>query len=781
MKKIYLTAAVFVLSSLAIGSGMGDTAGPILTWNTFIGGTGDDSGNSLTLDSSGNIYIVGHGNATWGTPIRAFSGNYDAFVAKLSSNGTLLWNTFLGGDMSDVGFAIGLDASGNIYVSGQSNMTWGSPIRPFSTIAPDEFVAKLNPSGTLLWNTFLGGTGYDYNNSMTVDPGGNCYVVGASDASWGAPVNPFVAIPAGYRDWSIAKVDNNGYLQWNTFHGGTGDDNAYGVALDISGGLYVSGSSRSSWGTPIDAYTGASDITVAKLNTSDGALQWNTFSGQAGNDYAYGITVSPQNILLIAGMSDATWGFPVNPYAGGTSDGFAAAFELDGSFLGHTFIGGPGDDACTSVAIPTSGSIYISGYSTATWGSPDKPFGGGGTDGFGVRLGLSGELQGLMFVGGAGDDWCNAIALDTNRNFYAIGTGTGTFGLPIRAYSQPNDGFVAKLTFIPDVLTRHAVGDFDGDDRDEAAVDFGTLGVWIYGGGGWSQSSPEDPENLVTVNIDGNADDEIVVDMGDRGLWLEDGGTGAQISGNDVEGLAVGDIDGSGDEEVIADFGALGLWVYDFGGWAQISGINADYVAVAPLDAFGGQEIVADFGATGLWVRMGTGWFQVSGVNADFFACGDTDGNGTSEIAGDFGATGLWLWNAGAWTQLSGVDANFLIMADTDADGQAEIIGDFGSVGLWLWDNGSWTMWSGVREEYMIAANVDASPAKEVFVDFGPLGLWAYATGGWYQLSGVNPDYIISGDFDGDAQAELMVDFAALGLWVCDNGAWTQVSNVNPD
>jgi len=751
---------------------------PILSWNTFLGAGGDESANSIALDASGNTYIVGWSNATWGSPIRAYTANYDAFVAKLSPNGTRLWHTFLGGNMNDYGYGIGLDAIGNIYVSGQSNFTWGSPIRPFAT-SPDEFVAKLNSSGTLQWNTFLGGTGYDYNNGLAVDPGGNAYVVGASDASWGAPIRPH-ANP-GSRDWSIAKVDNNGYLQWNTFLGGTSTDTAYGTALDIYGNIYVVGTSRTTWGTPLNPYSGGSDITVAKLNASSGVLVWHTFLGQAGADNAYGIAFGGGDIVVIAGTSDATWGTPVNPYAGGNTDGLVVALQSDGTFLGHSFLGGAGDDGCVSVAITKAGQIYVGGYSTIAWGSPDQPFGGGGSDGFVIRLGATGSLQAHTFVGGSGIDSVNALALDANRNFFIVGTSETGWGAPIVAFSGLYDGFVMKSTFIPEALDRHAVGDFDGDTQDEAAVDFGTLGVWVYDGGGWSQNSPQDPESLVTMNIDGNGDDEIIADMGDGGLWLWDGGTWSQISVVDAEELAVGDVDGSGDEEIIADFGPTGLWLYDLGGWVQISAVNVDYVALADLDTVGGKEIIGDFGATGLWVDHAGTWYQLSGVNADFFTCGNTDGAGGQEIVGDFGITGMWLNNTSVWTQLSGVNVNYLITADTNADGKADIFGDFGPVGLWLWNNGAWTMLSGVREDFMVSANLDADPSLEVVVDFGPLGLWAYDNGAWTQLSGVNPDYVISGDFDGDAQAELMVDFAALGLWVYNGGAWTQVSNVNPD
>ena len=131
----------------------------------------------------------------------------------------LLWSTFLGGTMTDHGYGIGLDSGGNVYVSGYSNGTWGTPIRAFSG-NNDQYVAKLGPDGALLWNTFLGGTGHDYNSSLTVDSTGNSYVVGVSLASWGTPVNPMVVSPAGYRDMTVAKLNSSGTLQWNTFHGG---------------------------------------------------------------------------------------------------------------------------------------------------------------------------------------------------------------------------------------------------------------------------------------------------------------------------------------------------------------------------------------------------------------------------------------------------------------------------------------------------------------------------------------------------------------------------------
>lgn len=128
-----------------------------LIWNTFLGGTGDDWSTAMASDSSGNVYVTGGGDDTWGSPIRPHSGGNDVLVARINKDGYLLWNTFLGGSAADGALAIAVDASGEVYVAGTSDMTWGSPVRAYSGKG-DAFVAKLSANGALLWNTFLGGT-----------------------------------------------------------------------------------------------------------------------------------------------------------------------------------------------------------------------------------------------------------------------------------------------------------------------------------------------------------------------------------------------------------------------------------------------------------------------------------------------------------------------------------------------------------------------------------------------------------------------------------------------
>jgi len=282
---------------------------PTLSWNTFLGGVLTDEGNAIAVDSSGNIYVTGQSKATWGSPQRVFGdcsvgvpivgdfGGCDAFVAKLDSTGTLLWNTFLGGTGSDTGHGIAVDGNGNVYVAGSSQATWGNPQQAFggcrvsgvpalADSSCDAFAAKLDSKGQLVWNTFLGGDGHDYGGAIAVDGSGNAYVAGGSENPWGNPQRAFGGSYNFVGDAFAAKLDSNtGNLVWHTFLGGKGAEEGGGIAVDGNGNAYVTGYSAfhdldADWGNPIRASVNDQGSFVAKLDGS-GQLVWNTFLGGA--------------------------------------------------------------------------------------------------------------------------------------------------------------------------------------------------------------------------------------------------------------------------------------------------------------------------------------------------------------------------------------------------------------------------------------------------------------------------------------------------------------------
>ncbi|MEI7512803.1 MAG: SBBP repeat-containing protein [Candidatus Uhrbacteria bacterium] len=412
---------------------------PDLTWNTFLGNAGTDLGYAIVVDGSGNVYIGGASNATWGSPVVAYSAGYDAFVAKLDETGNLIWSTFLGGAGTDYAYGIDTDGSGDVVVTGYSTANWGTPVRAYSS-SNDAFVAKLDSSGTRLWNTFLGGAGIDYGLSVAVDSSNNIIFGGYGNASWGSPVRAFTL----GNDSIAAKLSSSGSLLWNTFLGGSGADNVSSVAVDSLGNPYVSGRSDATWGSPVRAYTSGSDAFVTKLTTS-GALTWNTFLGSTGSDFALGLAVDGTGNAYLAGRSDVTWGTPIRAYTLGTDD-YAAKLDSNGALLWNTFLGGSGADNGVGIALDTVGNVYLAGRSDVTWGTPIRSF-SAGNDGFAAGLSNNGALLWNTFYGGAGSDNGRALALDAVGNIFLAGDSDASWGAPVKAFTAPPmEAFVAKLS-----------------------------------------------------------------------------------------------------------------------------------------------------------------------------------------------------------------------------------------------------------------------------------------------------------------------------------------------
>ena len=425
---------------------------PALTWNTFLGGNSYDEGDDIIVDASGNIYVTGYSDVSWGNPIPPFGAIPDAFVVKLDPSGNLVWNTFLGGNGGDLGYGITLDASGNVYVTGNSDATWGAPVRAYIT-GGDAFVAKLNRNGTLLWNTFLGGTGIDEAREIAEGGSGNVYVTGRSSNTWGSPVTRAYTAD---MDAFVANVDTNGNLVWNSFLGGSAFDEAYGIVVDGSGNTFVSGfstttiSANGSWANPIRAYTAFRDAFLTKLN-SGGNLMWNTFLGGSGNDEGLNIALDGSGNTYVTGYSTTTWENPIRAFTA-NGDAFGAKIDTAGNLIWNTFLGGGSSDQATGIDTDENGNVYVTGYSSGSWGTPVRSF-TVGNDAFAAKMEAGGNLVWNTFLGGNGQDYGYGIDVDGSGNVYVTGPGNATWGTPVRAYTADMDTFIAKLGFPPLVIS----------------------------------------------------------------------------------------------------------------------------------------------------------------------------------------------------------------------------------------------------------------------------------------------------------------------------------------
>jgi len=318
---------------------------PELAWSTYLGGSGEDQGCGVAVDASGNVVVAGYTKSS-GWISGGFDASYnggvndgDAFVAKLSPSGAHLWSTYLGGVSYDYGRGVAVDASGNVVVTGYTQ-SHGWVYDGFDTSFNgnvDAFLAKLSPSGAHLWSTYLGGNHDDYGRGVAVDASGNVLVTGLTLSS-GWVSGGFDTGLTGYDDAFVAKISPSGAHLWSTYLGGSSEDWGYGVAVDAAGNVVVTGYTYSSSMLPADAF-------VAKLSPS-GAHLWTTDLGGGGDDHGYGVAVDPSGNVLVTGYTYSSgWvsgGFDTSH--NGHYDAFVAKLSPSGAPLWSTYLGGSGAD-----------------------------------------------------------------------------------------------------------------------------------------------------------------------------------------------------------------------------------------------------------------------------------------------------------------------------------------------------------------------------------------------------------------------------------------------------
>jgi hypothetical protein len=234
-------------------------AGSGLVYASYLGGSGYDQGLGIAVDAAGYAYVGGETiSADFPATAGAFDTTFnaggvygsDGFVAKINPTGTaLVYATYLGGSGDDRGRDIAADAAGNAYVTGfttSADFPIKNPLQAALRGAQDAFVAAFDPMGTLLYATYLGGSGGDVGRGIAVDRWGNTFVTGFTSSPDFPLVSPVQRRFAGAHDVFVAVLHPQGRaLLAATYMGGAGDDRARGIALDPFGAAVIAGHTTS--------------------------------------------------------------------------------------------------------------------------------------------------------------------------------------------------------------------------------------------------------------------------------------------------------------------------------------------------------------------------------------------------------------------------------------------------------------------------------------------------------------------------------------------------------
>jgi hypothetical protein len=405
----------------------------------------------------------------------------------LTIDPVVVYASFLGGSLGDAVTAVKVDAAGMLYVYGYTNNSdltaTDGAYKTASAGDRDLFLAKidLTQSGpaSLVYFTYIGGTGADTSTGMALDSAGNVYLTGYTASTdfptAGSPFQSALAGGAGFDAFVVKlspSLQGSADLVYSTYLGGTDADQGNAIDVDASGAIYVVGSTRSGdFPLTSSAYAaarwGALDAFIVKLVPGGSPqLAYSSFLGGELNDDGRAIAVAPSGMVYFAGSTSSTT-FPLagNSYRStlqGGVDIFVAQMDLTKSGLDSlvytTYFGGSDNEELRGMALDSSGNLLLTGY-TLSADFPVTPDAaqsriGGNADAFVARLDLTAPPDSVVkyatYLGGKGGDVGYAIASDPKGNIYVTGY-TLSLDFPVsgdalqKAWGWGADVFIAKL------------------------------------------------------------------------------------------------------------------------------------------------------------------------------------------------------------------------------------------------------------------------------------------------------------------------------------------------
>ncbi|MES2132922.1 MAG: SBBP repeat-containing protein [Bacteroidota bacterium] len=454
LKQLQLSFAFLFLAIIS-------NAQPSFQWVKQMGGTGDDAGNAIAIDASGNAYTTGSfkgiSDFDPGAGTYTLSSNgvmADIFVSKLDASGNFLWAKSFGSIPADEeGNGIAVDASGNVYVTGTFNGTVDFDPGPASytlTSSPSSsgFVLKLDGSGNFAWAKKIGGaTGSVNPYALAIDASANVYTTGyftgTADLDPGAAT--YTVANAGSTDVYVSKLDASGNFVWGKVMGGPDIDVAYAITADASGNVYTTGNFQTTgdFDPGVATYTiaagGNADIFISKLDVNGNFTWAKSMMGSTGNNSGgRAIKLDASNNVYTGGFFGGTVDF--NPGAAtytlnaAGSNGFISKLDAGGNYVWAKQISSNNSCIVYALTLDATANVYATGsydgttdfdpgaatsFSTAT----------GGDDAYILKLDASGNYVWAQDLGGPASysNVAKSIALNTlSGNIYLTGQFDGT-------------------------------------------------------------------------------------------------------------------------------------------------------------------------------------------------------------------------------------------------------------------------------------------------------------------------------------------------------------------
>jgi len=328
--------------------------------------------NSLLINPTSGATVYAGAGISSTTPLN----DHEAFVSKLNPNGSaLIYSTYLGGTGDDIGRGIAIDSGGSAYVTGQTGSSTFPLAAAFqSTLkgTSDAFVSRLNATGdALVYSTFLGGDGFENGNGIATDGAGSAYLTGATGSTNFPLLNAFQSTQ-GDTDAFATKINSNGTLAYSTYLGGSGSDTGYGIAVDLSGNAYITGATNSTnypTANAIQPTSSSNDAFVTKLNSLGSGLIYSTYLGGSNVEVGRGIAVDSAANAYVTGFTSSA-DFPVVVGALRTKSPLFKTMNSGGNWSNDNY--GLKSDIVTALALdPTKPTTIYVGTRSGVFKSTD--------------------------------------------------------------------------------------------------------------------------------------------------------------------------------------------------------------------------------------------------------------------------------------------------------------------------------------------------------------------------------------------------------------------------
>jgi hypothetical protein len=387
-----------------------------LHWVRQFGTGGADVGRGIAIDVDGNLYVTG---STDGAFEGANGGSTDTFIRSYDGDGNRRWTRQFGTRSADAGLDITTDGDSNVYVTGYTRGRLGDANAPND----DAFIRSFDSDGNRRWYRGFGTSDIDDRGSaIATDIDDNVYVAGWTRGA-------LAGASAGIEDAFIRSFDSDGNVRWTRQFGTSGNDYAFGIAVDANGNVYVTGDTTGSLEGPS---AGGRDAFLRSFD-SEGNLRWTRQFGTSANDYGVRVAIDAIGNAYVAGYTRGALG---GIHEGGV-DAFIRSYDRYGDLRWTRQFGTSTGDIASGIAVDANGNVFVTGSTQGALEGTQA----GEADSFVRSYDRDGGLRWTRQFGTSAGDVGYGVSTDANGHVYATGY---TYGALEGENAGRTDVFIRK-------------------------------------------------------------------------------------------------------------------------------------------------------------------------------------------------------------------------------------------------------------------------------------------------------------------------------------------------